>query len=87
MKHDSFLSIRPALFHNVPDLAQKHLNIFPRQSDEILYAVLPEVLTEGIETLKNVHDRSVHRPYESFPSGSEWRTGSRTGQSLHGTLF
>ena len=74
-----FLRFRPTFLHNVPDLLQKRLNIFPRRSDEKLSPVLPDVLTEKIESLRDRHDagllfREFQTPFpqEGFDGGADF---------------
>ena len=54
-----FLRFRPTLCHNVPDLVQKRLDIFPRRSDDQLVAVLPDILAEKVKALRDWHDAGL----------------------------
>ena len=77
--NEPFLRFRSSLFHNVPDLVQKRLNIFPRRSDEKLSPILPDVLAEKIKSLRDRHDaglllREFQTPFpqETFNCGSDF---------------
>ena len=77
--NDPLLRFRPTFFHNVPDLVQKRLNVLPRQSDEKLSPILPNVLAEKVRSLRDVHDagllfREFQTPFpqESFDGGADF---------------
>ena len=57
--NDPLLRFRPTLFHNVPDLVQKRLNVLPRRSDEKLSPILPYVLSKKVESLRDMHDAGL----------------------------